>query len=472
MSINLLLKRFMYYFHVMAGLRKVEYIFSQRGTPQVYLDGHLYNKNAVRQTCIHWLCVVKSCNGRCTTVGDFVRNTTEHSHAPQDEQEYQRLKFLSNTRKRAREETTPMLQLYNNEIAKQIPGEVHQLPSFHSIRSALYRQRKKTIPVVPLTRGDVDLDGMWVETSDGRSFLLISDGDADKIIAFSTDEQLRALQSADTIYMDGTFSACPALWDQVYIIHARSGMTSYALLYALLPNRQADTYARLFAKIKEKVQERLNLTLDPAKIQTDFELAAIRAVEREFPNAEIKGCYFHFCQALWRKVQDLGIAVRYREEPLVQQWIRRAAGLALLPLNKVQDAWLETMEETPDVARAEEFNDYMVVNWVDYEARFTMSIWNHFETTGPRTNNNLEGFHNRLNRSLPHNHPNIYRFVEVIKKIETADRAKLRQIDFGAALPPRKRVYRDGEPNDQAKRTLTPGHKVCTAVLGRCRAPN
>jgi len=226
------------------------------------------------------------------------------------------------------------------------------------VSSALYRHRKKNIPVLPATRADVDLQGSWAETADGQPFLLLSDGDADKIVAFSTDAQLRALQSADIIYMDGTFSSCPALWDQVYILHARSGSTTYALVYALLPNRQIDTYRRLFSLLKMKIQERLNLTLDPAKVQTDFELAAIRALEREFPNAEIKGCFFHFGQALWRKVQDLGLAVLYKEDHQVQLWVRRAAGLALLPIADVQDAWIESMNSTPNVPRAEDFNDY------------------------------------------------------------------------------------------------------------------
>ncbi|XP_041369639.1 uncharacterized protein LOC121383615 [Gigantopelta aegis] len=328
--------------------------------------------------------------------------------------------------------------------------------------SALYRHRRKQIPALPLTRSDVDLNGVWTETADGRPFLLTAGGDADKILIFFTDQQLRALQSADTIYMDGTFSSCPDLWDHVYILHARSGSTTYALVYVLLPDRQIATYCRLFSQLKTTVQIRLNLTLDPATVQTDVELAAIRPVVREFPNAEVKGCYFHYCQALWRKVQNLGLAVQYKEDPPVQQWIRRAARLALLPLNEVQDAWIEAMDSTPNVPRAQEFNDYMIVNWIDYDARFPLPLWNHHETNGPRTNNNLEGFHNRLNKAMPHYQPNIYRFVDIIKKIEFADRAKISQIDFGAAPPSRKRVYREMENrpvrlNDQLQqRVKTP----------------
>ena len=172
-------------------------------------------------------------------------------------------------------------------------------------------------------------------------------------------------------------------------------------------------------------------------------MAAIRAVEQSFPNADIKGCMFHYTQAIWRKTQQIGLAEQYKNDDSVKTWVRRAAGLPLLPMNEVQNTWLEAMRTTPAVPRAVEFNDYVVTTWVDDDARFPLRMWNHFTNAGPRTNNNVEGFHSRVNRLLPHRHPNIYRFVELIKGIEKCERAKLIQINAGAPPPPRRRVYRE-----------------------------
>ena len=71
---------------------------------------------------------------------------------------------------------------------------------------------------------------------------------------------------------------------------------------------------------------------------------------------------------MWRKTQELGLSVLYRADLLVQQWIRRAAGLAFLPENQVQDAWIEAMDGALVVPRSIEFNDYMVTDWVDGDA--------------------------------------------------------------------------------------------------------
>jgi len=339
----------------MAGLRKVQYITSSRGTSHVLLDGYVYNKNATRATCQHWACTAKTCRGRCTTVGDYIRNVTDHNHPPTNTDEAMR--FISNMQKRAREETTPLQALYNEEITQHAIAETHLFPSFPSLKSALYRHRKTTVPHLPNSLAEVKLEEPWISTSDGQPFLLFQDDDADKMLVFATVEQLQVLQASDTVYMDGTFSACPNLWNQLYILHARRGSTTFPLVYALLPDRRTTTYARLFRCLKAEVEEKTHGTLSPATVQIDFEQAAIRAVHEEFPDANVKGCFFHFTQAIWRKVEDLGLAGLYNEDEHIQQWDRRAAGLPLLPVDEVQDAWLEAMDQSPDIPQSEAFDD-------------------------------------------------------------------------------------------------------------------
>ncbi|XP_046325838.1 uncharacterized protein LOC124110496 [Haliotis rufescens] len=128
------------------ALRLVEYVTSARGTQRVIFEGYLFNKNATRQTAQHWRCVIKSCSGKCTTVGDFVRNVSEHNRPSENSN---RVRFVSNMRKRAREETTPIQQLYNQQIAEEDDDQAQALPAFPSMSSALYRHRRKTMPVLP-----------------------------------------------------------------------------------------------------------------------------------------------------------------------------------------------------------------------------------------------------------------------------------------------------------------------------------
>ena len=279
----------------MAGLRKVECVQSNRGKQQVLLDGYTYSQNRVNEEATYWRCTKRPCKGKITTVAGFLRNSFGHDHPPSNETT---VKFVSTMRKRARSETTPMQQIFNDELMKEADQDIPDIPTFSSIKSSMYRQRRTMMPVLPQTLQDVDLQGPWSQTHDGKRFLLFSDGDADKMVVFSTEDQLRLLQEADTIYMDGTFTCCPQLWNQLYSLHARKDDQTYPLVYALLPDRQTTTYVRLFENLKPHVHRIFNRVLDPVCVQTDFEMAAIRAVEQSFPNADIKGCMFHYTQAI------------------------------------------------------------------------------------------------------------------------------------------------------------------------------
>ena len=102
------------------------------------------------------------------------------------------------------------------------------------------------------------------------------------------------------------------------------------------------------------------------------------------------------------------------------------------------------MENGPRDEKCERFKDYIVTNWVDYGARFPLSIWNHSDTIGqcqPRTNNHLEGWHHHLNQTIRHSHPNIFELITVLKSFEATNIRRMAQSDLGAPGLKRKRKY-------------------------------
>lgn len=107
--------------------------------------------------------------------------------------------------------------------------------------------------------------------------------------------------SSNALYAaDGTFAIVPKDFNQLYTVHSLQKSSSFPCIYALLPDRRQETYSRLFNVIKE-----LQPSFEPNIIMTDFERAAINAFQNAFPNAEYRGCFFHFCQSLWRKVLNI-----------------------------------------------------------------------------------------------------------------------------------------------------------------------
>ena len=67
-------------------------------------------------------------------------------------------------------------------------------------------------------------------------------------------------------------------------------------------------YRELFHVLKRTLRRASGHRWRPESVISDFEQSLIAAIETEIPNARLSGCYFHFGQNLWRKVQSLGLA--------------------------------------------------------------------------------------------------------------------------------------------------------------------
>ena len=238
--------------------------------------------------------------------------------------------------------------------------------------------------------------------------------------------------------MDGTFKSTPALFDQLYTIHGRVRGITVPLVYCLLPSRERDTYQRMMELLKREAAN-LNLVLQPQIVQIDFEAATLAAIRLCFPNSRIRGCLFHYGQAIWRKTQSLGLAARYKEDPAFNRFVRRALGLPFLPPHLIDDVWLEALNEVDD-DEAEQLKNYITLNWVDnLTARFPNEVWSHHDNIGhhlQRTNNCLERWHRTINSTLTAAHPNVYKLIHILQKQQQEGEQNLRLLNAGHALPP------------------------------------
>jgi len=55
----------------------------------------------------------------------------------------------------------------------------------------------------------------------------------------------------EDVFMDGTFSVAPPLFEQVFVMLVKRGGYVFPVLFAVLRNKQQVTYDRLFGLIKE-----------------------------------------------------------------------------------------------------------------------------------------------------------------------------------------------------------------------------
>ncbi|KAF1740722.1 hypothetical protein MXB_36, partial [Myxobolus squamalis] len=153
-------------------------------------------------------------------------------------------------------------------------------------------------------------------------------------------------------------------------------------------------------------------------ITVDFELTLMSAVQQEFTDSVIVGCYFHMKHAITKE----SITVRkLRKLTLEAEEIwRLAADLEFLnpvPITDIDLAILYIRERNPVPAdKADVFWTYFARTWINQFPPETWNISEHSESLiVGRTNNALERYNRRIGDAFMNVHPNIASFVTVIR---------------------------------------------------------
>ena len=218
-------------------------------------------------------------------------------------------------------------------------------------------------------------------------------------------------------------------------------------VYALLPNKQQATYNRLFEILKEHQNN-----LAPQNVMVDFELAVLNAITTSFPDSSKKGCFFHFSQAIFKKIQSLGLQVRYKDDEDFAHKVRMLAALAFVPEADVIDAFEAVSEDFPLDAQAviDYFEDTYIGRLRPGGHRraplFDMELWNIYNQTIddlPRTNNAVEGWHRSFQANVGAYHPNFWRFIDILKREQNLTQVNIAQARAGHPAEPQRRRYQD-----------------------------
>ncbi|XP_071079678.1 uncharacterized protein [Haliotis cracherodii] len=261
---------------------------------------------------------------------------------------------------------------------------VSAMSTFHSKKGALYPARCNIFPKLLNSRREFVIPDDFETINTGEPFLLMNDGEEDKILGFSTDANLDYLCQVDTIFEDGKFYVTPNLFHQLYTLHALIAGQLLPLVFFLLRDKQEVTYQRMFHLLIANCQTR-GYQLLPDIIQMGFKVAVRNAVTSLFPRATWKGCFFHFAQSVRRKTQQCNTQKDYTDRPEITTFVRQCAIMPLIPVGNVEDYFLELMERIPDDQRCQRLADYMTSQWI--EGDLQIHQWNlstmmgHVQTT-------------------------------------------------------------------------------------------
>lgn len=395
----------------------------------------------------YWTCEKKGfCRAKIHVSNDRVISVVgEHTHEP-DVNAVKASVVLDDIRREAETSQNSTRNLIRDAVANKDDGVLAALPSRATMARRIQRVRRRLNPSPPLptARHGFVVPTTYSTTTDGRRFLMFDSGvdDHNRILIYSTDENLDAMASKTDWFIDGTFKCAPEIFYQVFTIHVYVHGAVIPVLYALLPNKQEATYARLLQALTSLRQ------LHPTSVVTDFELASFNAVRTAFPHVVIVGCFFHFSQCIFRKLQQCGLQSDNREQDF-NLFIRMLVALAFVPVNDVVDSF-ETLLEAHAPERAQCIIDYFEDTFIGRLTRrnarrqpiFPLDMWNvsaRIAEALPKTNNSVEGWHRGFQSSLSCSHPTFWKFIEQLKKEESLQHFSIVQLMSGGAVLGRKK---------------------------------
>ena len=386
---------------------------SQRGAEKLIEGGYIYCKHRRVGEITHWLCEQRGyCKAIIHTKGiEIIKRTNEHLHAP-DEKAVSCCVVKENIKRKAMDSQDSSHHIVGECLQTVSEGTSAMLPKLDSLKRSIQRQRVRSLaaPVQPVSLEQLALPDMYKRTSKDEQFLLYNSGqETQRILIFSTHQNLEMLQLSRVWLADGTFKTAPLLFTQLYVIHALRGgpdlMKDGHLLpslFILLPNKSEATYTRMWHNVQ---------------MLLDFEKAAINSFEHTWPNCMVKGCFFHLSQNIWRKVQAVGMQGLYSQDQELAIRIRMIPALAYAAPHEVPDMFAEVAAQLP-TPQADGLIQYFERTYVGrtlpggayQHPLFPIVMWNHhFNTTVglPRTTNAVEAWHRSFNATVGCHHPNI-----------------------------------------------------------------
>ncbi|KAK4300653.1 hypothetical protein Pmani_027157 [Petrolisthes manimaculis] len=231
-------------------------------------------------------------------------------------------------------------------------------------------------------------------------------------LLYSSPHQLKLLAAAKTWYMDGTFRLVKAPFTQLYSIHAfirsEHSTKQFPLAFIIMSGKKEADYKAVLKVLLDIIPEP-----SVSKVVLDFEAAVWKAVKQVLPHVIIQGCAFHFSQAIWRKIQELGLQQAYNRKQGTYMYCRRLMALAFLPSNFIISQFEAIRDATPSNSPLQPLLEYFYCQWIQNPI-FDVSSWCIYMQP-IRTNNNCEGWHNRLgSKAGRQQNLNLYKLIHLL----------------------------------------------------------
>ena len=430
----------------------------------------MYTRHALRKTKQWCKCTMKSsrgCRGSLST--DLQHNNPvpgQPHNRSQEESSVNLTRLRNNMKEKALSTHNAPIQICAECVSTTSNAVKSMLPAEENCKRSIRRHRPQFHSSSSLQQLTISPEFAATLDEDPQPFLFYDNGPDARTrgIAFATEDNLRHLATADTLYMDGTFDAAPPLFKHIFTIRVPFGNTHITVVYSLLQKKTRQAYEELFQAVIDKCNN-LGIAVNITKVVADFEDGLLRATSAAVFGRQVdhQGCFYYLTQATWRRIQKHRLATHYMTDPEFRQFCNTLDALAFLPTADLQEGIAYIRSITPDEpVETEDLVDYFDTTYVsgpyrpvlpqnpDQQPQLTMrrvppmfqpSVWSvHYATMegNPRTNNVCEGWNNKFHTLVGSSHPSIWTVIKWFQRQQSTVTTIVQQDSVGTQ--PAKRV--------------------------------
>ena len=230
------------------------------------------------------------------------------------------------------------LQEIQRDVATQI-----NMPLLETIVKLVKRYKRKLANALPHIPHGVDFETL----EKFKDFVALDKGkdETGRFIIFALTEMLLLFETTTVLWLsDETFKNCPDMFYGLFTIHVTLSGSNPPSIYALLPKKTEKTYHDFTKALLQWIRN-----ANPQIKMIDIEKVAVITFSTTFPAAQTTGFYFHLCQSVLRRKNQIGLKKAYKKTPELVLTLKMVPATDFLPVEQVEQNFNLVIEEASDI---------------------------------------------------------------------------------------------------------------------------
>lgn len=405
---------------------KCDYIMlkTKRNCEKIYYNKYFYVKDYLKNQKQYWRCHYRGCKGRLIT--EDIENSKKfqengfHNHIESNDN-LQMLLLNEKIKNMAEKTQYPGNKIFQMVTKKENINNIPLIKKENVYKNILNVRKRNSINI----NSETNLF-QTIRTWRDENFCYYDSGslDSERIIIFTTTENIVHLNNSKIWLADGTFKVVPREYTQLYVIFGKIFEKHYPLIFILMKSKNENSYLKFLSVLKE------NNVKFPKYIILDFELASYSAFKKSTNDTIFYFCMFHYGQCIWRKLRDEGHSQKYRSDIDFKILIRCFLSLSFVPTEHVQMEFekLKSIFKNNQNYNLTNFINYFEKNFI-ISKKYPIESWNSYHRILENvdlTTNSAESFNSRFLKFFDQCHSGLITFIENLKNVQSQTEQDIR----------------------------------------------